>query len=1009
MVRNISVLISIVVCVACFGPCLAGEDLPANLHWWVVEHTANGQKADFFIVLKDRADLSPARALAAKPDKGRFVFSALTRTAVTAQAPLRTWLDARGATYQPYWIVNAILVHGGDRDLAVAAARRPEVDRVEGNPLIRNVLPLPGPVEEVAAPPAPLAPDSVEWNISKVNAPAVWNLGYHGEGVVVGGQDTGYRWTHNALKSKYRGWDGASADHNYNWHDSIHSGGGSCGANSQVPCDDYGHGTHTMGTVLGDDGGTNQVGMAPGAKWIGCRNMNGGAGTPATYLECFQFFLAPTRLDGSNPDPAKAPDVTVNSWGCPTSEGCAWDTLQQAMDNQKAAGIMTVVSAGNSGSSCNSVTDPPAIYDSAFTVGSTTSSDSMSYFSSRGYATGTNLMKPNIVAPGSGIRSSYYSSDSSYTSMDGTSMAGPHVTGAVALLWSAHSCFMNQQDDTETALGNAARDLPAIVESCGGNYVTGPNNTWGHGRLDILAAVNAGCLCTVPGVPAIDPASVPGDNQITISWTPGTPTGDAYNIYRSIGECPAGPFELVRGGHPASPWTDTNVSGGITYAYKVAALDPTGGCESAASACVSASATGACIMAPEFAGLASVSNPGQSTCALTLAWPAATANCGGPVRYSVYRSTTSPVAIVPANLIASGIQGTSYVDAAGLVSGTSYFYVVRAFDASNGIEDANVVELAGAPTGPLSTQTLTETFEAAGGFDLAGWSTAVLSGPTNWAWSDEYSQSPTHSWYAEDTGRVGDKVLVSPTFVAQANSGVSFYQGSKFEGTIASCKDAGTLEYGIGPAYAEWRVVPDGWFTARGFNGTVSTCCSNPLAGKRAWCSTNTSPQPVALGLGALAGETVRLRWHEGEDNSTAAVGWYVDTVVLGNVMVGDTCATGNAPPPPVAPSARFVRGAGELLNVTYDAQTCSAQKLVVLYNALGTWDGYAGCAQPDGGNAGSTTIDSTGQANVWYNLVWTDGATAGHPGFGSADPRTWTAGSLCGVTDDDHTRTTCP
>ena len=184
-----------------------------------------------------------------------------------------------------------------------------------------------------------------------------------------------------------------------------------------------------MGTVLGDDGGSNQVGMAPQAKWIGCRNMDGGAGTPATYLECFQFFLAPTRLDGSSPDPTKAPDVTNNSWGCPTSEGCSWDTLQTAVDNQKAAGIMTVASAGNSGSSCNTVTDPPALYLSAYTVGSTTSSDSMSYFSSRGYATGTNAMKPEIVAPGSGVRSAYNSSDSAYTTMDGTSMAGPHVAG----------------------------------------------------------------------------------------------------------------------------------------------------------------------------------------------------------------------------------------------------------------------------------------------------------------------------------------------------------------------------------------------------------------------------------------------------------------------------------------------------------------------------------------------------------------------------------------------------
>lgn len=1007
-----------VVCAfSALGAAPSGEEagLPANLHWWVVENTEGGRKADFFIVLKDQADLSPAFALADKKDKGRFVFAALTQTARTTQGPVRAWLDARGIRYQPFWIVNTILVQGGDRSLAVEAARRPEVDRVEGNPSIRNVLPLPGRIEDLGAP-GPAAqpgvdgePDGIEWNINKVNAPSVWNLGFHGEGIVVAGQDTGIRWTHNALKNKYRGWNGTTADHDYNWHDSIHTGGSSCGADSPVPCDDHGHGTHTMGTVVGDDGGSNQVGMAPGARWIGCRNMNAGVGTPATYLECFQFFLAPTRVDGSDPDPTKAPDVTNNSWGCPTSEGCSWDTLQAAVDNQKAAGIMTVASAGNSGSSCNTVTDPPAIYGSAFTVGSTTSSDAMSYFSSRGTATGTNLMKPGIVAPGSGVRSAYNSSDTAYTSMDGTSMAGPHVAGAVALLWSAHSCFLNQQDDTEIALGAAARDLPGIVEGCGGNYTTGPNNTWGEGRLDIQAAVNSGCLCTMPAAPAMQSAAVPADNQITVSWSAGVPEGDSYRIYRSFGACPGGDFTLVRSGQTSSPWTDTGVSGGITYSYKVTAVDPTGGCESAPSACAAATATGPCTLAPAFSGLASVTNPAQSTCALDLSWSAAAAYCAGPVRYRIYRSTSSPVALAPGNLIASGVEGTTYTDSAGLVSGTTYYYIVRAYDLSNGAEDANLAEGAGAPSGPISTETLTENFESAGGFDLAGWSTAALSGSVNWVLSDTYSQSPTHSWYARDAGSVGDKVLVGPAFGALAGSRVTFYHGFRFEGSPASCKDAGTLEYALGPGYSAWTVVPDGWFTANGFNNTVSTCCSNPLAGKRAWCLSSSSALPVSLNLGTLAGKSFKLRWHEGEDNSEFSTGWYVDSVVFNTVAVGATCTTGSARPPLVAPTARFTRGPGNTLEITYDAATCSAEKVVILYNALGAWNGYAGCAQPAGGNSGTTTVDSTGQVNVWYNLVWANGGTGGHPGFASAGPRTWNAATLCGLTADDHAKASCP
>ena len=260
-----------------------------------------------------------------------------------------------------------------------------------------------------ATPPAPASPSAIEWNITKVNAPTVWAAGFTGQGAVVAGQDTGYQWDHPALKGKYRGWDGSTASHDYNWHDSIHSGGGSCGANSLFPCDDHGHGTHTMGTMVGDDGLGNQVGMAPGAKWIGCRNMDQGNGTPVTYSECYQFFIAPTTVAGTNPDPSKAPDVINNSWGCPVSEGCTDpNVMLTIVNNVRAAGIVTVHSAGNSGSACSTISEPSAIYDSSTTVGATTSTDAIASYSSRGAVTvdGSNRLKPDISAPGSSIRSS---------------------------------------------------------------------------------------------------------------------------------------------------------------------------------------------------------------------------------------------------------------------------------------------------------------------------------------------------------------------------------------------------------------------------------------------------------------------------------------------------------------------------------------------------------------------------------------------------------------------------
>ena len=115
----------------------------------------------------------------------------------------------------------------------------------------------------------------------------------------------------------------------------------------------------------------NQIGMAPGARWIGCRNMDQGNGTPANYLECMEFFLAPYPLNGTpaQGDPDKAPDITTNSWGCPASEGCAPGTLQQAVEAQRAAGIMMVVAAGNAGPSCSTVDDTPGIYDAVYSVG----------------------------------------------------------------------------------------------------------------------------------------------------------------------------------------------------------------------------------------------------------------------------------------------------------------------------------------------------------------------------------------------------------------------------------------------------------------------------------------------------------------------------------------------------------------------------------------------------------------------------------------------------------------
>ena len=253
--------------------------------------------------------------------------------------------------------------------------------------------------------------------------------------------------------------------------------------------------------------------MAPGAKWIGCRNMDQGNGTPATYTECFQFFIAPTDLAGNNANPSLRPHVINNSWGCPASEGCITRAeLETIVNNTEAAGIFVEVSAGNSGPGCSTVSDPPAIYSASFSTGAIDISNVLASFSSRGPSTfyNPNLLKPNISAPGVNVRSTTRTSDTSYGNLSGTSMAGPHVAGVVALLWSARPQLVRNIATTKSILQNTANPAVTVspTQTCGGTSSTQiPNNSFGYGRVDVLAAINA--------VPTAVSASISG--RITTS------------------------------------------------------------------------------------------------------------------------------------------------------------------------------------------------------------------------------------------------------------------------------------------------------------------------------------------------------------------------------------------------------------------------------------------------------------------------------------------------------------
>jgi serine protease AprX len=446
----------------------------------VLTETAHGNATEALIVLSEQADLRTAASLPSKAAKGQFVVNSLREVAGRTQAPIIALLEKRGIPYQSFWIVNMIQV-SGNRALMAELAARSDVKQIDANPHVRTNLPSAGALD------APDQPNGIEWNVTKVKAPKVWALGFKGEGRVVAGNDTGVQWDHPALKGHFRGWNGTQANFDYNWHDAT-------SAHSPTPIDPHGHGTFTVSQMVGDDGHGNQIGVAPGAKWIACRNMDpSGTGSPTTYSECFQFLMAPYPV-GGNPnqgDPTKAPDSINNSWGCPPSEGCSFNTLLAVVDSVRAAGIFPAVAAGNSGSSCSSITDPPSLYDSSVTVGATDSLNHIASFSSRGPVTidGSNRRKPDISAPGVSIRGAVPTN--SYASgWSGTSMATPHIAGSIALLWQAKPSLIGNIDASEKLLETKAVHLKTL-ETCGGTQGKVPNNVFGYGVLNIYRAVIA--------------------------------------------------------------------------------------------------------------------------------------------------------------------------------------------------------------------------------------------------------------------------------------------------------------------------------------------------------------------------------------------------------------------------------------------------------------------------------------------------------------------------------------
>ena len=427
---------------------------------------------DFWVRFVEQADTSAARDIDDWDDRGRYVYKALTETAKASQGSVRGLLDQRGVDYESYWINNAIRVQDGTAALADDLAAYPSVQRLTPT----TTYSLPKPID--GRPQATV--NSVEWGIANISADDVWADGVRGQGIVVANIDSGGQLDHPALVRQYRGNNGdGTFSHDYNWFDPAKV----CGNPSTAPCDNAGHGTHTMGTMVGADGQGNQVGVAPEATWIAAKGCESSSCSQASLTAAAQWMLAPTRLDGSDPDPAMRPNIINNSWG--SDNGSAVGPFYR--DYVKAwtdAGIFGVFANGNAGPACDT-TGSPGDYVESYGVGAYDSNNTIANFSSRGPGENGQI-RPNIAAPGVNVRSTW--PGGTYNTISGTSMATPHVSGAVALAWSAAPNLIGDIDQTRTLLDLTARDTENL--QCGGTAED--NNVFGEGRLDAQALAQAG-------------------------------------------------------------------------------------------------------------------------------------------------------------------------------------------------------------------------------------------------------------------------------------------------------------------------------------------------------------------------------------------------------------------------------------------------------------------------------------------------------------------------------------
>ena len=539
-------------------------------------HFDSKEKVEYIVLMKDRQVFNGPLTLKTKNEKARHVYHTLKKKADESQKAIIMMLRSKNITYQSFYITNAIQVTS-DFSTMVNIASDPDVQRIIDNAPFKMVDYRVERSEQKQRNAEP------EWGIKNIKADSVWQLGIKGNGVIIAGQDTGYDWDVSPLKAKYKGYvDSATVTHDFNWHDAIKKNNpvfadtvlNPCGYSLKSPCDDNNHGTHTMGSMVGGDE-DNIIGVAPEAKWVACRNMDRGWGQPSTYLECFEWFLAPYDLDGQFADPDKAPHVINNSWYCSEQEGCNpsnFILMDDVIKNLKASGIVVVVSAGNSGNGCGSVTGPPAFFESSFSVGASDDVDNIAGFSSRGPVVidSSFRLKPNVAAPGVNVRSVIANGE--YANFSGTSMAGPHVAGLVALMISANLDLAGNVEAIEDIIEATAR--PKNSDQDCGSFLGAvvPNAVFGYGIVDGLEAVKR-ALDYTTDVKNVSPSDVrvfpnPADDLLTFVLDGGGQFISDIHLYDMNGKVVLS--ENMEDNHLVSTLVVSSLQKGI-YIYKILA------------------------------------------------------------------------------------------------------------------------------------------------------------------------------------------------------------------------------------------------------------------------------------------------------------------------------------------------------------------------------------------------------------------------------------------------------